>query len=503
MFAYGASGAWNVVDQLIPQVHDRLLVGHILAQRYLNVSAYRANSSELLDWLRENGDSPYVDKIRYLADRVIAYERDRDRPRQKVVYKTVKAKNSRRSKLVAYTVTLKPPSWPRIELGRVDSDDPFYSVDDRFVADRSGPAMRSSGVQADWRAALAAWRDGDYVAAESRFADLAGRSDISPWTSSGAAFWAARSALAGRRPADVNRWLTLASQETTTFYGLLARRILNQPMPFSWHAYQINPAALSAVAAIPAGRRGLALLQLGEDDRALDELRLVTDTASQPVLEGVFAIATIADWRELASEAGARLGVVGGAVDPSAYPIPRWRPSDGFRVDRALIYAVIRQESGFRLGATSPAGARGLMQIMPATARFVARTTGHEGGGNDLYDPTTNMELGQRYLEMLLSDGSTGGDLLRVAAAWNAGPGSLERWHQDELAGIDDPLLFMELIGYGETRAFVQRVLANLWVYESRLGYDSPTLDSLAQGGWPVYTPNEQPAVSVARYGGR
>ncbi|QLH39874.1 MAG: transglycosylase SLT domain-containing protein [Defluviicoccus sp.] len=135
---------------------------------------------------------------------------------------------------------------------------------------------------------------------------------------------------------------------------------------------------------------------------------------------------------------------------------------------------------------------------MPSTARFVARTAGLSA--RDLRSPEVNIALGQRYLEMLLLENSVDNDLFRLTAAWNGGPGNLERWQRTVDDG-DDPLLFIETIPAGETRAFIEHVLANLWIYRDRLGRTSPSLDALAAGQWPGYDGAGQNPVEVAEHG--
>jgi soluble lytic murein transglycosylase-like protein len=191
----------------------------------------------------------------------------------------------------------------------------------------------------------------------------------------------------------------------------------------------------------------------------------------------------------------------GDGLDAAGYPLPQWTPKGGFRVDRALVYAVVRQESRFDPEARSWAGARGLMQLMPSTARYVARGSGYRvAGRSGLDDPALNLALGQRYLTMLLGDGNVDGDLFRLAAAWNGGPGNLQKWRRETKHG-NDPLLFIESIPSRETRVFIERLLANLWIYRDRMGQPSPSLDALAAGRWPVYTALDQHGVEVAQHG--
>ncbi len=158
----------------------------------------------------------------------------------------------------------------------------------------------------------------------------------------------------------------------------------------------------------------------------------------------------------------------------------------------------MRQESSFDPRAKSPAGARGLMQLMPRTAASLDRNRGFKGRQREkLYDPYLNMSLGQRYLSQLLRSKRVGNDVLRLAAAYNAGPGNLGRWERRMDYG-DDPLLFMESLPTLETRLFVERVLTNLWIYRQRFGQTTPTLYALASGRWPTYRALDRRAQQVA-----
>jgi len=156
-----------------------------------------------------------------------------------------------------------------------------------------------------------------------------------------------------------------------------------------------------------------------------------------------------------------------------------------------LLYALMRQESKFKTDATSRVGARGLMQLMPRTASFVGkdRSLRQRKGRNKLYDPGLNLQLGQSYVNQLITK-YTNGDLFKMAVAYNGGPGNLRRW--DKKMEIDDPLLFVESIPNPESRDFVEKVLTNVWVYRDRLGQPAPTREKVAAGALPVYEAIDQ-----------
>ncbi|MBC7800195.1 MAG: lytic transglycosylase domain-containing protein, partial [Gemmatimonadaceae bacterium] len=175
-------------------------------------------------------------------------------------------------------------------------------------------------------------------------------------------------------------------------------------------------------------------------------------------------------------------------------PPARLSPSGGFRVDPALVYAMTRTESNFDPRAVSPAGARGLMQLMPLTADWVMRDFGpgpHKAGRTTtrLHDPATNLDLGQRYILYLASSEGIGSDLIRMLASYNSGPGAFHRW-SSSIRHMGDPLLFIESVPIDETRAYIPRVLAYTWLYAARLKLPTPSLDELAAGTWPRFNPS-------------
>ncbi|MFO1113145.1 MAG: lytic transglycosylase domain-containing protein, partial [Rhodospirillales bacterium] len=353
-------------------------------------------------------------------------------------------------------------------------------------------AGRSGRISADgaWAAGLAFWHAGNYSAAVSSF-ETAATEGRSPWFTAGGAFWAARAHLFARQPDEVTRWLKIAADAPETFYGLLARRILGMPMPFHWDLNDADQAAVAAVNATSEGQSAAALIAAGDYQRAERLLRGLAADGRGELAHGVMIVAESAGMADLAFRLSRSLANRGVEFARAAYPVPRWRPEGGFSTDRALVYALMRQESNFNPGAVSRAGARGVMQLMPATARFIARTTGFPGGAGQYRRPEVSIALGERYLELLLADDSVGPDLFLLTAAWNGGPANVERWRRDPQA-YDDPLLFIETIPFGETRGFIEHVLANLWIYRHRLGVDSPSLDSLAAGQWPNWDVPQQ-----------
>ena len=161
-------------------------------------------------------------------------------------------------------------------------------------------------------------------------------------------------------------------------------------------------------------------------------------------------------------------------------------PKDGLpatqlaSIDHAVVYAIARQESRFQVDAVSSAGARGLMQLMPATAKETAGKIGVTYSAKRLTtDPSYNALLGSTYLKAQLD--SFDGSLLLAAAAYNAGAGNARKWigtFGDPRSEAIDPVVWVELIPVQETRKYVQRVLGNYLVYRARLGQDDLSIDA-------------------------
>jgi soluble lytic murein transglycosylase-like protein len=337
-------------------------------------------------------------------------------------------------------------------------------------------------------AGLSAWAL-ERPEAALRFFEQAARAEIvSPAMRSAAAFWTARAAVRARRPQLYVPWLLQAAQEPRTFYGLLARRSLGLPMGFAWEREVAGESEAAAIAETASGWRALALLQIGQPARAEAELRALWPRVqgNPGVMRAMLAVAAQAGLTDLAAQLAAlQQRADGRPRDFARFPLPSLRPQNGFRTDPALIYALARQESNFNPNAISPAGARGLMQIMPATASYVTGDRSLNGAGvRRLHDPGFSLEVGQRYILYLARHEQVDNDLVRLLAAYNNGPGNLSRW-LPVIQHRDDPFLFIESIPVGETRVFVQRVLAYSWIYAARLGLSAPSLDALAAGQFP------------------
>jgi soluble lytic murein transglycosylase-like protein len=289
------------------------------------------------------------------------------------------------------------------------------------------------------------------------------------------------------RPDLIQGELTSAAQYQETFYGLLARQALGlaPPPPPSADAGD----DWKQLSHLPNIQVAAALIEIGETDLADEVIRhqaAIGDPRDYHALVHLAADLNLPEtqlWLAHNGPAGAEPSVA------ARYPTPDWTPDGGWRVDKALVFAHTLQESRFRRDVVSPAGAYGLMQIRPAAATDIARARGQADQTYDraaLTRPSTNIEIGQSYLEQLRDQPATQGLLPKVIAAYNAGPVPVAAWNGDPRDNAD-PLLYIESIPYWETRGYVVSVLRNYWMYEAEEGKKSPSRAALAQDLWPRF----------------
>jgi soluble lytic murein transglycosylase len=246
-----------------------------------------------------------------------------------------------------------------------------------------------------------------------------------------------------------------------------------------------DPTSDGAAEKLPNVRAALALSEIGESDLADGLIRhqaRIGDArhhAALAVLAGRMDLPETQLYLAHNGPSGAR------APASARYPAPQgWTPTGGWRVDKALVFAHALQESRFRTDVTSPAGARGLMQVRPGTAGDIARARGQTVGS--LSNPSVNMEFGQSYIEQIRDMSATGGMLPKVIAAYNAGPLPVGVWNA-RTRDNNDPLLYIESIPYWETRAYVTIVMRNYWMYQKQAGDQAKSLAALSQGMWPRF----------------
>jgi soluble lytic murein transglycosylase len=336
-----------------------------------------------------------------------------------------------------------------------------------------------------WTAGLAAWRLGDFAAAADAFSRSAYGAE-NPELTAAALYWQSRALIRARQPEKAAELLRIAGARDETLYGMLALEQLGVAVPATHADSDFSQTDWQHLRGIGNVRTAVALAEIGEAGLADEVLRHQARTGRAELYQPLSRLArdlgmpSTQLWMAYNAPSGSH------PLPAARYPTPKWTPVNGWKVDPALVYAHTLQESVFRTSAVSPAGARGLMQIMPSAAKDRGRELGIAGTASDLNRPEVNLAFGQQHLEMLKVAGGTQGLLPKVMAAYNAGLTPVTRWNHQVRDG-GDPLLWMESVPYWETRGYVNIVMRNYWMYERQAGGSSESRIAIAQGLWPTF----------------
>ncbi len=521
LFQLEAENRWADSDALARQLENPLLMGHVLYRRYIVSHDYVTPYEELRAWLEAYGDHPGAHRVSRLALRrrppgMLPPPPEKHppvrRPTPPFVAPPLRKPQSAVGRIYARIIVqqlgnerpdlagdLFRDAAVRRALGqdyadklRADIAFSFYllgkDADAYSLASRRAEPAQDRVSLLHWVAGLAALRLGWRGGAARHFAAHAKSPAASPWNAAAGAFWAARMYRQTGRPDKAEAWLREAAVHKRTFYGMLAREMLGLPHGLNFEPPPLDDAGRLLVFAEPEAVRALALAQVGRPIEAEWEMRRALADADADTTRALLAASVSASLPRAALLAGRRLLGRGEAPrDLALYPLAPWKPKGGYGLDRALLLAFMRRESDFDTRATSRAGARGLMQLMPATANAVSGGERFSGRTlKRLLEPELSLTLGRNYLRLLLEKNVVAGDLLNLAIAYNAGAGRLRRW-RSTVRHMDDRLLFIESLPAKETRLFVEHVLTNIWAYRARLGQQRPSLAALAAGRTPLY----------------
>ncbi|MGV6872478.1 transglycosylase SLT domain-containing protein [Pseudochelatococcus sp. B33] len=317
----------------------------------------------------------------------------------------------------------------------------------------------------------------DADAAAVHFAEAAPHATL-PISVARVAYWRGRAAQAQKDDEAAQAFFSRAAEHSTTYYGQLARARLGladvavRPLP------EPSVIARRDLAQMKIAQAVRLLIKAGETDLTLPFLSAMAARLDEDHL------VALAELIEEARDARATL-IVGKAAahrgkpfDVPAFPTFGIPEIDDSAVEGPMIYAVTRQESAFDGKAVSHAGARGLMQLMPATAQATARAAGLPYDLTRLTsDPAYNARLGASHLGELVERWN--GSYVLAIASYNAGPGNVRKWiaaYGDPRSPGIDAVDWVERIPFSETRNYVQRVLENLQVYRSRLNNETALL---------------------------
>jgi soluble lytic murein transglycosylase len=331
----------------------------------------------------------------------------------------------------------------------------------------SSPPAPLSDAQLGWKT-RAALRAGDWELVLETIEAMSGpEQQAGVWR-----YWKARALRAGGKPIEANALLAPLSTEHN-FYGQLAEEELGVTIGAPSESHKATAAEIGAIERLPGIRRALVLYRL--------------NLRTEATREWAWVIRNLDDQRLLAAaEVARRNGIYDRAIHTADKTVQYHDFSlrflaphrDALRdllkqqeLDEAWVYGLIRQESRFVSDAKSSAGAMGLMQLMPGTAKWVAKRLGMRKPPKTLGEVNTNLTLGTYYLKhvLTLSDNQP----LLASAAYNAGPSRAWQWRDEKpLEGA----IYAETIPFSETRDYVKKVLSNSMYYASTFGHRITTL---------------------------
>lgn len=503
---------------------DATVMGHLLAALYLSKS-YPATYTELQNWLKKYNDYPQAARIYKLALRKAPNSAKREEislpmPDRKFGpygwdYHDFADKNdnsrnyisqqlrkfsralsggkTRAARNIMETAQFKKllPSQYYSELAAKLAQRYLLDNENKLAKQWADISTRNNkNATAYWISGLAAWRLQQYQNASASFKKL-GAMDNDDWLVAAGAYWAARSYNKLKDKNKANYWLKKAAVYRYTFYGILANYKLGNKPDYNWDSltYYNNLSPSDYISDLfynPAAKRAIILIFCREYKLAEQEIRRCSEPLSYGQQEALLFLAHKYRAHSLAFYLSGNLMQKNAQAcyDYFNYPIPHWQPQSGWKIDQSLILAIARQESAFTPRASSPAGAKGLLQLLPNTAYHITKDISLRRDYQPLFQAEYNLELGQQYVEYLFDKPYINGNIFYMLTAYNAGPGNLYKW-QKNVKYNDDPLLFIEVIPARETRIYIERVMANYWIYQFRCNAPTPTLKALAQDHWP------------------
>jgi len=525
---------WKKADKKISQLTDKSLMGYILAQRYFS-KTWITKKKEIENWMKLYSDHPQavrmyalgqkkgaklprkkptplyggragtcsfiarkepIDSIENLTFSYLSL--DRRKKAKKIMNQIVRYIKAGRTLNARQLID---GADAKVLFNQKDHDAArialafSYFLDgmDERVFQTAQKAVERSGDKlplGHWTLGLSAWRKGNTKTAMHHFDKVVHNKNANSLLKSAAAFWASRAQLKLGNFKQVNDYLEIAAGHSRTFYGIMAARALGQDLNHAWAEPVLPQDDVTGAFSHPTFERVLALKQVGLEKQAQEELAalfLKADNQTRALLMAV------AQKNGIASDLNRIVGSLEADDKAPRYPAPNWEPQNGWAVDKALVFAFVKQESCFNENAKSPVGALGLMQLMPDSARLMAQRLKLDWDKKKLTEPEYNLALGQNYLQSLMNDKQIQGNLLFTAVAYNSGPGNLYKLKK-KMKYNDDPLLFIESIPFRETRAFVERIMANYWIYRTLMNQDVLSLDNLIEGCWPVYVGQDNQA---------
>ena len=528
-FLFQEQCKWKSANSHILKIQNKLLLGHIYAQKFLHPNCYKSKYLELYYWLKKYNDHPQAKRIYKLAIRrmpqgyksptkpstPLGIEAETINIKKQASYKsTLKLSNNQKSEKRKLIIGIKSrvnKGWPtgalqllnqrdvKLLLDQVEIDQQkeliakgyFLANKNELAIQYASEALQNSAKYvpyAAWTAGLSSWRLEKYEDAAKYFSLFSISLKDDAWHQTSGSFWTARSYAKLGKYEDINFWLKRASNNPNSFYGMLALEILGVEEKIDWVEQKNLNKNNSTLLKLPAGKRLQALIQVGFAEELEKEIVHLNSILNKEIAQESISIAENFDLAYTQLKIVNRLEQFGMDVPTHLYyPTTVWKPRDGFKLEKELLHAFMHQESMFNTKAKSKDGALGLMQVLPSTAKFITKSKDvKRNNSNILKNPEINLEVGQEYLTYLLDLEVISRNIIFLAAAYNGGPGNLQKWKK-ETNYLNDPLFFMESIPSRETRWFIEKILTKYWIYQNKNKKEMRSLKMLANGNDPLY----------------
>ncbi len=520
---------WKSANRYILKIQNKTLLGHIYAQKFLHPNCYKSKYLELYYWLKKYNDHPQAKRIYKLAIKrmpsgyksptkpslPIGIDAETIKTIKKNKYKSSKKlsnnQKAEKRKLINGIKSRVNRGWPTGALKLLKQRDVNLLLDQieidqqkeliakgYFLANKNKLAIQFASEAlvnsaqyvpyAAWTAGLSSWRLEKYEDAANYFSLFSISLKDDAWHQTSGSFWTARSYAKLGSYDDINFWLKRASNNPNSFYGMLALEILGVEEKIQWNQRTILNKSNSKLLNLPAGKRLQSLIQVGFAEELEKEIVHLNSILNKEIAKESISIAENFDLAYTQLKIVNKLEQFGMDVPTSLYyPTSVWKPRDGFKLEKELLHAFMHQESMFNTKAKSKDGAMGLMQVLPSTAKFITKSKDvKRNNSNILKNPEINLEVGQEYITYLLDLEVVSRNLIFLAAAYNGGPGNLQKWKK-ETNYLDDPLFFMESIPSRETRWFIEKILTKYWIYQNKNKQEMRSLKMLANGDDPLY----------------
>ena len=518
------SKEWKKVDDLIKGLNNRILLGNVYAERFLHPTGWRSSYSDLKKWLDKYNDHPDATRITRIAlKRKPNNLKSPKKPTPGFLngYGTFKANvlkpkfpiDNHKYKRFSYSTSIKfrrainkrnilyaenllnskkvKKYLTKNELSQLRSE-LSHAL---FIFEKDYKSIRQARLSlslsekpnplALWAGGLASWRIKDIKSSKyffNKLSKIQGPEGII----AGGGYWSSRISYLLGNAKEANYYLKKAATKERTFYGSLAMASLGYKYKPNFDLPSYDHNFIKKILKHKGGVRALALIEVNEFHKAAREFRKIIPKFDVKDYPQLLSFTSKNNMPGLTFRLAAILRndhdkiLLGGL-----YPVPSWNIDTSDLKDKALLYAIARQESGFNPRAKSSSKAMGVLQIIPSTAAFIMKNREYRlrrSKNHLLYNPPHNISIGSKYIKFLFSLPIVNNDLMWMLASYNAGPGNFEKWTKNRNYKYKDTLLMLESLPARETRNYIKLVLTNLWVYKTRFNQDNTILLSLASG---------------------